>query len=329
MRGGSGSLWDSDLIVGVAFKPRKCQPNSKKDSDGGGWHDGEFAAADGTKIAYRLYTAPNSQTAAKPVVLVYFHANAELCTDLEGEVGAFYRCGFQAVFCPEFRGFAWSGGKPRLSALGPDAEAAYEALPEAMRKAGYESTTTNVAVHGRSLGSCCAVHVAAKRGEAVSALVVESGVMSILELPMVRQLGSMMPEILQALMAEPKPLDTLAQMRQVKIPTLVIHGDRDEVSPVGQAVAGHRACGAGTKKLVRFPRAGHNDVRAVARKEYFSELELVAQVAASGGAQEALLQAEQQDDAGLLGFITGALRCFPGMRRCLSGHDDAQEERDH
>jgi len=153
--------------------------------------------------------------------------------------------------------------------------------------------------------------------------------MTLLELPMVRQIGAMMPEMLRLLMAEPCPLSTLAEMRQVQIPTLIIHGVRDEVSPVDQAVSAHRACASSTKKLVRYPGCHHNDLRATAGKDYYGELRLVCQIASGGVPAEALLQTEQRD-TGLLGIITGALRCLPvGMRRCLAGRDDALEEREH
>mmetsp|Transcript_126044 Transcript_126044/g.368310 ORF Transcript_126044/g.368310 Transcript_126044/m.368310 type:complete len:334 (+) Transcript_126044:128-1129(+) len=330
MRGGEGgSLWDSELVANVAFHPRKCQPSPKKGPDGSGWIDSDLAMRDGTRIAYRLYTAPRSQSVPRPVVLLYFHANAELCTDLEPDVGALFDCGFHAVLCPEYRGFAWSGGKPRLTAICGDAEAVLEALASILEDAGFQAGASPVLVlHGRSLGSACAVHLAARHDERVAALVVESGVMSLLELPMVRQLGAMMPEMLQLLRMQPCPLSTLNEMRQAKVPTLIIHGDRDEISPVEQAVAAHRACGAGAKKLLRYPYCHHNDVRAVERRAYYAELRTLCQIAAGVEPPEVLLQVEQRE-AGFLGFVSGVLKCFPGMRRCLAAGDDVVDDREH
>lgn len=313
MRGG-GSLWDSEIVAGVAFHPRKCNPTSPASSKGGTWVDSDISAADGTRIAYRLYTPP-PPTSSSGVVLMYFHANAELCTDVESDMPHFYDCGFRAVLCPEFRGFAWSGGKPKLGALCPDAEDVLDALPEILSKAGVEIEVAGVVVHGRSLGSACAVHLAAKR-TGISALVVESGVMSLMDLPMVQQLGMMMPQILHALQAEPCPLQTLAEMRQVTVPTLIIHGERDEISPVDQAITAHKACNSSAKKLVRYPRCHHNDVRMMAGSEYYNEMRNICEVVASGSS-EALLQVEEPGD-GFLAMITGAMKCIPGVRRCLA-----------
>ncbi|CAK0789291.1 unnamed protein product, partial [Prorocentrum cordatum] len=167
---GGGSPWDSDLVAGVAFHPRRCEPRSNEDGirggdPSGGWIDADIAAADGVRLAYRLYVAPRSshdEPDESLCVLVYFHANAELCTDLEVDRRSILNCGFHAILCPEFRGFAWSGGKPQLGKLCPDAGDFLGALPGILRGAGLQAPTIRVALHGRSLGSACATHVAAQ-----------------------------------------------------------------------------------------------------------------------------------------------------------------------
>eukprot|EP00440_Ansanella_granifera_P027678 gb/GFBE01030070.1/.p1 GENE.gb/GFBE01030070.1/~~gb/GFBE01030070.1/.p1 ORF type:complete len:334 (+),score=56.17 gb/GFBE01030070.1/:1-1002(+) len=320
--GRGGSLWDSDLVAGVAFHARKCSPSSRD----GHWIDSDVAAEDGTKLAYRLYTAPDirSEASTQKAVVVYFHANAELCTDVEGDVAHFFNCGFSAVLCPEFRGYAWSGGKPSLRTLYADSESVMKALPDILSSVGLKAEETLVVLHGRSLGTVCAVHLAAKQAFRADALIVESGVMSLLKLPMVMQLGMMMPQILQALSAEPCPLRTLEEMGQVQIPTLVIHGDQDEISPVDQAVAAHSACASAAKKLVRYSRAGHNDLRYAAQKEYYREIKGLCESLRSGSKEVFRTQEESND--GFLSMLGGALRCFPGMRRCLSGNVSGNAE---
>eukprot|EP00929_Paragymnodinium_shiwhaense_P107810 TRINITY_DN7416_c0_g1_i1.p1 TRINITY_DN7416_c0_g1~~TRINITY_DN7416_c0_g1_i1.p1 ORF type:complete len:342 (+),score=85.76 TRINITY_DN7416_c0_g1_i1:126-1151(+) len=328
--GGRGALWDSDLVAGVAFHPRKARKNSGS-AGTVRWIDGEVKTEDGVLLAYRLYcplTPPEPGVTpegleAKAVVLVYFHANAELCTDVQADIGMYFDCGYAAVLCPEFRGYAWSTGKPRLTALGPDAEVMMQAMPDLLRGAGFEAPASmSVVVQGRSLGSACAIHVASKLGaQKISGLVIESGVVALLDLPMVRQMASLMPPIAQALAAEPDPLEAVAKLRQVKTPTVVIHGDRDEVSPVEQALQAHEACGAAVKKLVRYRNAHHNDVKIAAKREYFSELCLLREVASGEREAEALLQSTSGDASGIFAVFAGAFRCFPGVRRCLDGTD--------
>lgn len=323
---GGGNPWDNDLVAGVAFHPRRCEPRSNEGAirggdPSGGWVDADIAASDGVRLAYRLYVAPRpeqDEPEASLCVLVYFHANAELCTDLEADRQSILDCGFHAILCPEFRGFAWSGGKPQLGKLCPDADDFVGALPEILRRAGLQAATVRVALHGRSLGSACATHVAAEAsrraggGEAVeiSALVVESGVMSVLELPMVQSLGSMMPQMLQVLAAAPCPLNTLAEMRQVTLPTLVIHGDLDEISPVSQAEKAFGACASEHKRLARYRGCHHNDVRARVPQKYYAELQRVAQIVSKELEPEAMLEGDD-GGGGILAALFGALRCLP------------------
>lgn len=329
------SLWDSDLVAGVAFHPRRCKPSPGSVGDAT-WLDSYVVAGDGTKLAYRLYLPSPPRPApedGRPVLLMYFHANAELCTDMAPEAGRLFECGFSAVLCPEFRGYAWSEGKPRLSALAADAEAVVEAIPSILRGARLPLDMAMV-IHGRSLGSICAVHLASCAAEkqlqehgspTIEVLIVESGIKSLVDLPMVRQLGSMMPEMLHLLMASPSPLKTGTEMEQVKIPTLVLHGELDEISPVEQGISLHRACGSSTKKLVRFPNGRHNDLRTIAGTQLFGELHKACLLAAGILSHEEMLAQEEQD-GGLLQGLFGALRCLPGARRCFANADLDSED---
>ncbi|CAE7457498.1 trmB [Symbiodinium microadriaticum] len=204
---------ESELVAGVAFRPQKCRPSQNSRH-----HDSTFVAEDGTRIAYRLYRSADAEAKqaqeGRLLVSCYFHANAELCTDLEGEVKNFFNSGFALVLCPEFRGYAWSEGKPSLKFLYTDCEAFMQALPSILEAAGVQAEGLQLILHGRSLGSACAIHLASLQDERVGGLVVESGVMDLLALPMVMQLGMMMPQVLQALRAQPCPLKMLEEIRQ-------------------------------------------------------------------------------------------------------------------
>lgn len=325
--GRGGSLWDTELVSGVAFHPRKCSPKSNLNNAGGaGWVDGTVQAKDGASLAYRLYL-PGRDFPENAPVLIYFHANAELCTDIETEIGLFYDCGFQAVLCPEFRGYAWGTGKPALGQLCPDAEAVVNDMPKIFAEAGKEAASGAPAVVcGRSLGAAAAVHVAKTFGPGrVAALLVESGMISILDLPMVEQLGMMMPEMLQMLRMQPEPIGSMEKLKQMAVPAVFLHGDRDEMIPVGHIIKAHRACSSHAKKIVRYPRAGHNDLRLVAASEYRSELQTICQIASGDAPPEVLLQAPPKGP-GIWGFLSGAVRCIPGMRRCLTDANEPHGE---
>lgn len=320
-RGGGGdSLWDNELVTNVAFRARKCAASTNRKPDGSGWVDSILKVGE-ANIAYRLYMGPDRSD--QTPLLVYFHANAELCTDIETEVRSFYECGFPVILCPEFRGYAWGTGRPKITSMKDDARAFMDALPEILATAGVErSPEQRVVAHGRSLGAICAVHVASQG--LTQGLIVESGCMSILGLPMVQELGSMMPDMLRMLGAAPDPLATLTEMQQVTVPTLIIHGDRDEIVPVGQAVQAHKRCTSNAKRLVRYSRSSHNDLRSMARVAYFEEIRTFGGVVDGSLPVETMLR-EDPKPPGFFSALAGALRCLPGARRCLSDKDSSEE----
>merc|ERR1712118_567243 len=98
----------------------------------------------------------------------------------------------------------------------------------------------------------------------------------------------MMPEVFAMMSKQPDPLGNLEKLKQISCPTLFIHGDMDEMIPVKHAVEAHKSCRSVVKKLVRYPHGHHNDIRLVARKEYFSEVRTLFQIVAGDGPGEAL-----------------------------------------
>merc|ERR1712159_971315 len=103
--------------------PRRCSPQ-----DGSSlFSDGMVSVEQSVGVGYRLYINRGavSKEDANGYVLLHFHGNAELCTDLVLEVfeGWFCKGRALAVFCPDYRGYGWSEGSPQLSRLCPDAEA--------------------------------------------------------------------------------------------------------------------------------------------------------------------------------------------------------------
>merc|ERR1712196_658398 len=114
--------------------------------------------------------------------------------------------------------------------------------------------------------------------------------------------------MLQALERAPEPLGTMGKLQKVAVPTIVIHGDRDDMIPIEQAVAAHRACGSTNKKLVRLRRCSHNDVRLLAINEYCSELQLLADVATGKEPPEALLRVPPPSP-GFFSMLASGLRC--------------------
>ncbi len=198
-------------------------------------------ARDGVIVrALELEGAPSS-----PVV-VYFHTNRETAasrTDLARELGA---RGF-GVLLVEYRGYGASRGEaPSEEGLYLDAEAALDLLAER------GIATDRIVLVGASLGSGVAAEMARrKRG---ARLVLVAPYTSIPDL--VTDVAPFVPARL--LLAD--HFDTREKAGEIRVPTLVIHGDADEIVPfhMGRDLA--RAIPSAM--LLRVPDGRHGDLFA-------------------------------------------------------------------
>jgi hypothetical protein len=59
----------------------------------------------------------------------------------------------------------------------------------------------------------------------------------------------------------------------VDIPTLVIHGERDEIIPLEQGMALYGALKSGVKRLLIIRGAVHNDLLWVGLRQYMDAIE--------------------------------------------------------
>ena len=144
-------FWDSPLVGQIAFVPR---PAKEGDGLGDGMTDGSVDVGGGSN-AYRL--CAGLPEANRRAVCVYFHGNAEICTDICHGISEFYDAGV-AVLSVDYRGYAWSTGQAKMSNLCPDAEKVHAQIPSILDKAGLSGLP--VILFGRSLGATCAVHLA-------------------------------------------------------------------------------------------------------------------------------------------------------------------------
>lgn len=275
MGGMLNGFWDSPLVSGIAFQPRKATMGTGTQA---GESDGEIACADGASAGYRVYAG--LPAGSRRAVCVYFHGNAEICTDLSHGIERFYAAGL-AVVSLDFRGYGWSKGRPTMGTLCPDAEKVHAALPALLAKAGLDGLPR--ILFGRSLGATCAVHLGTTQAASYAAVILESGLQTIKDLPMLAPLSMMIPNGQQMLQMVPEPLGTLDKMASLQLPLLIIHGEKDEIVPLAQAVAAHGRCPATDKTFERVAGAGHNDLLMHAAERYFKAVQVVVDKVASGG----------------------------------------------
>ena len=154
--------------------------------------------------------------AAKPAPLVIFcHGNAEIIDDQARMIVGYQQLGF-AVLLPEYRGYGRSAGTPSERGIVEDAVWFFDQAIERP-----EIDAGRIVIHGRSLGGGVAAGLADQRRP--SALVLESTFTS----------AAAMARTYFApgfLVKNPFHVDDV--LRTLDVPTLVMHGSRDDIIPV-------------------------------------------------------------------------------------------------
>lgn len=127
---------------------------------------------------------------------------------------------------------------------------------------------------GRSLGSAPAIEVAYHYQQQLKGLIVESGFAS--GRNQFRRIG------VNALFDE----DAIGfgndlKIKEVTIPTLIIHGLEDMIIPASEGHALLKMSGSTKKSSFFVPHAGHNDLMAEAMDEYMSAVQEFCESASS------------------------------------------------
>lgn len=206
-------------------------------------------APDGTKLGGLLLRQPGSRA-----TVLYFGGNG-FTIERFGPLAA-------SIFAPlgvdlmlvDHRGYGMSGGQPSAAAVGEDGIAAFDhlaALPG--------MSASRIVVHGQSLGSFVAGHVAANRPAA--GVVLESSVTTAEDWIAARTRGVPVKVRLDPSL---RGMGNLREMKGISEPLLVLVGAKDGVTPpeLSQALYAASPLPATRKTLAIIPGAGHNDVLA-------------------------------------------------------------------
>jgi len=238
------------------FHPRTDPAPDRPDTDA------YAPAPDGTRLYVRLHLAdPGLPT------LLLFHGNGEVASDYDALAPLVLRAGLNLAV-GEFRGYGKSAGVPKASTLAGDGAAVLSFVKEKLAATGY---SPRLVVMGRSLGSACALSLAAARPDAFDALVIESGFAS--TLPLLAVLGV---DARTFGLTEADGFGNLEEAGRFAKPTLFIHGGEDDLIPPTEARLLFAASPAPDKQLVIIAGAGHNDLFAVGADEYLAALAALA-----------------------------------------------------
>ncbi len=220
--------------------------------------DFDVPVAPDATIGCRLFTAEKDA----PIIL-FFHGNGEIVADYD-DIGPYYQQQGLNFLVTDYRGYGWSTGSPTSSTMLTDARTLYEDLLKKLRADGY---TGSVFVMGRSLGSACAIELAALHNEEIAGLIIESGFAE--TLPLARTLGIDTDKLG---ISEKDTFDNSRKMESITKPTFILHGQQDTLIPLRQAEKLMAASGARSKELQIIPGADHNTLIAVGGMLYFQAI---------------------------------------------------------
>lgn len=204
------------LVSRVVYQPTRYP--------GGWWHTQEESRArdvwlrgrDGQRLHAWWIEVPGSR-----VVTLYLHGNGGNLAHRPGHLREMAAAG-SSVLILDYRGYGKSPGYPTERGLYRDAHAGYDHLCSL----GYRPE--RIVLHGESLGSAVAAHLAARRP--CAGLVLECPFTSL------RAVAGTVVPLLGPLFVS--GFNTRSKIAHVHVPVLIIHGDRDTTVPyaMGQAV---------------------------------------------------------------------------------------------
>lgn len=246
------SRLDQPAVLDRLFYPRREEPGVTPD----GCVDLELEVEGAVSVGARLHLA-EELTGAN---ILCFHGNGETVRDYD-EVGASFRQLGISFLVVDYRGYGWSGGAPTATNLVRDCYPVFDRLREFLAAAG---RTGSLAVMGRSLGSVCALELAAFRPGDFAGLIIESGFAT--TMPVLASLGIDTDALG---LSEKDGFGNLLKIRTYQKPVLIIHAMNDELIPVNQAADLQAECPAQARELQMVPGAGHNDIMARTGKMYY------------------------------------------------------------
>jgi pimeloyl-ACP methyl ester carboxylesterase len=178
---------------------------------------------------------------AGPKALLYFGGNAE---DVSANLASFARAfPDYAIYLLHYRGYGGSAGKPTEAALHADARALFDKVHQ---------DHPQIAVVGRSLGSGVAVGLAAERPAARLVLVTPYDSMAAIA-------AAQFPYFPVRWLLTDK-FDSARHAQTVRVPTLILRAEHDDVIPRVSTERLHASFAAGVATQVVIRGAGHNSI---------------------------------------------------------------------
>ena len=195
--------------------------------------------------------------------MLFFHGNGEIVADYN-DIGPLYtKMGIN--FLPaDYRGYGRSNGKPTITAMMRDAHVIFDYALNWLKERGY---TGPLMVMGRSLGSASALELAANYSDDIDGLIIESG------FAFARPLLMLLGIDMEAMgIREEDGFRNRDKIAGFSRPTLIIHGEYDQLLPLSEGKALYEASTAVDKRLLVIKGATHNDIFLRGMKAYMEAI---------------------------------------------------------
>ncbi|MGH7817011.1 MAG: alpha/beta hydrolase [Candidatus Binatia bacterium] len=212
-----------------------------------------FTTADGVRLNGWFIPHPEARA-----TMVWFHGNAGNISHRVENIKLLYDKVKINIFIFDYRGYGRSAGSVSEEGTYRDGAAALDFVKKQLRV-----DVKNLIIFGRSLGAAVAAEMALRfesRG-----LILETPFMSIRE--MAKTIFPILP--IGALLQT--RYDVVEKVGKIKVPLLVLHGDRDDVVPYEQGKKVFAAAGE-PKEFYTIGGATHNDTYLVGGDAYFQRL---------------------------------------------------------
>ena len=197
--------------------------------------------------------------------ILYFHGNGETVASHDW-IAPFYNQRGVNLFVADYRGYGSSEGKPTISNMVGDAHTIFNSFKDIIRKEGFKNS---LFLMGRSLGSLSAIELAFNYQNEINGLLIESGAAN--NFRRLWQYLGIPPN--EQILGEESPFQNKVKIRQVHKPTLIIHGEYDQIISVEEGKELYQNSGAQDKRILIVPGADHNDIMVIQQRLYFDTIE--------------------------------------------------------
>ncbi len=247
------SKLDQTEVLQIIFHPRRdAHPGPPPDNV----VDNIISVDEGIGVHTRFHLAGQQE----PNIL-FFHGNGEIVSDYD-TIGPYYTKFGMNFLAVDYRGYGKSSGSPSVTTMMADSHRVLDAVRDWLSKAGH---TGPLLAMGRSLGAAAALELASNHADDFAGLIIESGFAT--TLPLLMNLGV---DVARLRISEEDGFRNVRKISSFTKPTLIIHGQYDEIIPVNSAAILQAQSPARTKEFQVVPGASHNTVIASAGELYFS-----------------------------------------------------------